>query len=73
MNDLDNAFSNIEKMVSYGRKYGALGILTTDWGDYGHINFLGNSMPGMVFAAALSWNPETIGRLPQVQDASHRL
>lgn len=72
MNDLDTAFSNIEKMVSYGRKYDAIGILTTDWGDYGHINFLGNSMPGMVFAAAISWNPETIGRLPQVQDASHR-
>ncbi|MGB4006116.1 MAG: glycoside hydrolase family 20 zincin-like fold domain-containing protein [Halanaerobiales bacterium] len=72
MNDLDKAFSNIEKMVSYGRKYGALGILNTDWGDYGHINFLGNSMPGMVFAAALSWNPETIERFPQIQDLAQR-
>jgi len=60
MNDMDNAFSNIEKMIEYGEKYGSIGILNTDWGDYGHINLLANSMPGMVYAAALSWNPERL-------------
>ncbi|MFP4661842.1 MAG: beta-N-acetylhexosaminidase [Halanaerobiales bacterium] len=58
MNDMDTAYSNIENMIKYGKKYEAIGILNTDWGDYGHINLLANSIPGMIFAAALSWNPE---------------
>jgi len=60
MNDMDNAFSNIDKMVQYGEKYGAIGILNTDWGDFGHVNLLANSMPGMAYAAALSWNPKKL-------------
>ncbi|MFP4015392.1 MAG: beta-N-acetylhexosaminidase [Halanaerobiales bacterium] len=58
MNDMDNAYSNIEYMIEYGKKYEAIGVLNTDWGDYGHINLLANSLPGMIYAAALSWNPE---------------
>lgn len=58
MNLMDNAFINIAKMVEYGKKYKALGVLNTDWGDYGHVNLFGNSMPGMIHGAALSWNPE---------------
>lgn len=57
MNDFDVAFSNICKMAKYAKKYNAVGILNTDWGDYGHINLLSNSMPGMIYGAALSWNP----------------
>ncbi len=57
MNEMDNAFINISKMVEYGRKYDAVGVLNTDWGDYGHVNLFGNSMPGMIFGASLSWNP----------------
>ena len=44
-------------MVSYGVKYGADGILNTDWGDYGHINSLSNSVPSIIYGASLSWNP----------------
>lgn len=58
MNDMDRACSNIAKLIGYGRKYGAVGVLNTDWGDYGHVNFFASSMPGMIFGAALSWNPE---------------
>ena len=58
MNSFDSSFINISKMVSYGKKYGASGVLNTDWGDYGHINLFANSMPGMIYGAALSWNPE---------------
>ena len=56
MNNMDVAFMNIKKMISYGKKYGAIGVLNTDWGDFGHINLFGNSMPGMIYGAALSWN-----------------
>lgn len=58
MNLMDNAFENIYRMISYGVKYDAIGVLNTNWGDYGHINLLSSSIPGMIYAAALSWNPK---------------
>ena len=58
INVFDLSFVNITKMVSFGKKYGAEGILNTDWGDHGHVNLLGSSTPGMIFGASLSWNPE---------------
>ena len=54
---MDKAFENIRRMVNYGVKYNATGVLNTDWGDFGHINLLATSMPGMIYGAALSWNP----------------
>lgn len=57
MNLMDNAFENITRMVSYGVKYNAIGVLNTNWGDYGHINLWPSSIPGMVYGASLSWNP----------------
>lgn len=57
MNRFEDSFSNITKMISYGKKYGAGGVLNTDWGDYGHINLFASSIPGMAVGAALSWNP----------------
>ena len=58
MNLMDKGHENIKRMVSYGMKYAAEGVLTTDWGDYGHINLFANSMPLMIYAAAVSWNPD---------------
>ena len=55
MNDHQMAYDNIKMMVDYGRKYHARGILNTDWGDYGHMNFLSNSIPGLIYGAAFSW------------------
>lgn len=37
-----------------------VGILNTDWGDYGHINHPEYSIPGMIYGAAFSWNQEII-------------
>ncbi len=56
-NDQAGARENIRRMVRYGLAHGAAGILNTDWGDYGHINPLGGSIPGLVYSAAASWNP----------------
>lgn len=55
-NDIDEATENIRKMVTYGKGNGAVGILTTDWGDFGHINPLAGSFHGLVLGASLSWN-----------------
>jgi hypothetical protein len=56
INTFESGSSNIRRMVDYGKRYGAKGILNTDWGDYGHINPLAGSFPGFVLGAALSWN-----------------
>lgn len=73
MNDFDVAFSNIEKMCEYGEKYNAIGVLNTDWGDYGHINLFANSMPGMIYGAALSWNPEYGYEIPLIDEYISRI
>lgn len=55
MNNIEDSYTNISSMVKYGKQYGAIGLLNTDWGDYGHISLLGTSIPGMIMGAALSW------------------
>ncbi|MHB9028752.1 MAG: beta-N-acetylhexosaminidase [Candidatus Latescibacterota bacterium] len=56
LNTFESGSANIRRMVDYGKRYGAKGILNTDWGDYGHVNPLAGSFPGFVLGAALSWN-----------------
>lgn len=53
---LENAFSNIRAMCGHGHKYGAVGLLNTDWGDYGHICHPWFSVPGILYGAAFGWN-----------------
>lgn len=47
---------NISNMAKYGHKYGALGILNTNWGDWGNPASLELAMYGMVLGAAKSWS-----------------
>lgn len=61
INLLEASYQNISRMCGYARKYGAEGILNTDWGDCGHVNHPEYSLPGMIYGAAFSWNPEEIG------------
>ena len=49
---------NIRRMAAYGVKHGAIGLLNTDWGDYGHINDPRFSLPGLIFGACASWRGE---------------
>jgi len=56
VNRLDVAYENISRMCTYGVKYGAKGILTTDWGNFGHVNHPDFGIPGMIYGAAFSWN-----------------
>lgn len=60
MNLIENSYLNITRMCSYAEKYKAVGILNTDWGDFGHINHPDYSIPGMIYGAAFSWNREEI-------------
>ncbi len=56
VNFMSGSYSNIRKMCSYARKYHAIGVLNTDWGDFGHINQPIFSIPGLIYGAAFSWN-----------------
>lgn len=60
MNCIESSYKNIYRMCRYGEKYNAVGVLNTDWGDYGHINHPDLSIPGMIYGAAFSWNIEKI-------------
>ena len=58
MNRLRDSYDNISRMAAHGAKYHAVGLLNTDWGDYGHINDPRFSLPGLVYGAVLSWQSE---------------
>lgn len=53
---LHKAFANISGYARAGRRFGALGLINTDWGDGGHINLLGNSRMAFAWGAEESWS-----------------
>lgn len=62
LNDIDTATANIDKLAGYAKTCGAVGMLNTDWGDFGHINVLAGSIPGAIYGAGLSWNLDRPGQ-----------
>lgn len=59
--DYEKARQNITRFARLGRRRGACGLLNTDWGDYGHIQTLGPTWPGMILGACAGWHPESAG------------
>ena len=57
---LEVSLPNIAIMASYAKKYKALGILNTNWNDYGSIGSLPPAFYPMAVGAAVSWNPDII-------------
>lgn len=51
--------NNIITLSDYGFKYGALGVLNTNWGDWGNPCSIELAMYGTVLGAAKSWNIKT--------------
>lgn len=60
INLINQSYRNITLMSKYANKYGALGFLNTDWGDFGHINHPEFSTTGMIYGAAFSWNESVL-------------
>lgn len=58
INNIDNADLNIRRYAATGKKYGAIGLLNTDWGDYGHFNLISGSLHGIALGAAMAWNTD---------------
>ena len=53
---ITNAKLNLASAAKNGLKFGAEGYLNTDWGDYGHHQYLPISYPGFLMGACHSWN-----------------
>jgi hexosaminidase len=60
----DNMMATVEVATTNGVKYGAGGMLITDWGDMGHWQYLPVSYAGYVVGSALSWNSGSSKELP---------
>ncbi len=50
---------NISLMAEYGYKHGALGVLNTNWGDWGNPCSVELALYGLVLGAEKSWSVET--------------
>lgn len=51
-----NAAANVRAAVDAAERFGALGILMTDWGDNGHLQAFPVAPAPLVLAGALAWN-----------------
>lgn len=51
-----NSTANISGYAAAGKRHGARGLVTTDWGDGGHYNLLGNSWFGFAWGAQQAWS-----------------
>ena len=60
----DNCLANLSNATRNGLKYGAEGVLNTDWGDNGHWQVLPVSFLGLAMGAADSWNIRSAENLP---------
>lgn len=58
---LESSYKNIRLMGQYAHQYGCIGLLNTDWGDFGHICNPDFSVPGILYGAAFGWNSTDIG------------
>jgi len=52
----DNMVANITNATANGLKHGATGVLTTEWGDGGHMQPALVAWAGFMFGAAMSWS-----------------
>lgn len=48
--------NNISQMIEYGYKHGAVGVLNTNWGDWGNPCSVELAMYGMLLGAEKSWS-----------------
>ncbi len=56
---LDIEEDNITKLTEYGHKYSVMGILNTNWGDFGNPASIDMAMYGLILGASVSWNKST--------------
>jgi hypothetical protein len=60
----DNMLANQRAAAEQGLAHSAAGYLNTDWGDYGHLQYLPISYAGLAAGAGVSWCLESNRNLP---------
>ena len=60
----DNMLNDIRNAAVNGTKYSADGLLLTDWGDMGHLQYLPVSYAGFAAGGSMSWNSNGTESLP---------
>lgn len=50
---------NITTYSAHAKKYGTMGILNTNWGDFGHVCPFSCNLYGLLFGAEKSWNVDS--------------
>jgi hypothetical protein len=65
----ENAVLNIARAALQGKAAGATGLLTTDWGDHGHLQPLPVSYLGLLLGAGFSWNVASAERATELDVA----
>lgn len=56
--NIDISMGNISEFAAHAKKFGALGILNTNWGDFGHVCAFCCNLYGALFGAQKSWNTD---------------
>ena len=51
--------ANCAEAVDAAVAHGGIGMLNTDWGDQGHLQYLPISEPGLAYGAAVAWSAPT--------------
>ncbi len=54
--DINTGAPNITRMAKYGYENGAMGILNTNWGDFGHLAPVESCLYGTVLGICCGWN-----------------
>ncbi len=62
-----NAITNVRAATEQAIRFGAQGILLTNWGDFGHHHFPPISYPAIIWAATLSWNISSESEFDDIQ------
>lgn len=58
-NRISEAAEVIRRQTDAALRFGAVGLLNTDWGDFGHFNMPASSLYPLALGAAQAWNPDT--------------
>lgn len=61
-NFIENAYisrGNISSFAAHAKKFGAMGVLNTSWGDFGHVCPFNCNLYGLVLGAQKSWNVDS--------------
>lgn len=55
----DDMIGSIKKSAEAAKRYNGLGILVTDWGDVGHLQYWPFSYPGFIYGSLAAWGEAT--------------